>query len=68
MWSIPPPQRPIGQAYLVVAMHALGDVPSPPIVGALQGRITLDLCLHAGQTKLMYESTFKNLDALRKAL
>ena len=37
MWSIPAPQRPIGQAYLVVAMHALGDVPSPPIVGALQG-------------------------------
>lgn len=37
MWSIPLPQRPAGQAYLVVAMHLLGDVPSPPIVGALQG-------------------------------
>jgi len=39
MWSIPLPQRPAGQAYLVVAMHLLGDVPSPPIVGALQGWI-----------------------------
>ena len=37
MWSIPLPQRPAGQAYLVVAMHLLGDVPSPPLVGALQG-------------------------------
>ena len=40
MWSIPAQQRPLGQAYLVVAMHALGDVPSPPIVGALQGKLS----------------------------
>ena len=37
MWSIPLAQRPAGQAYLVVIMHALGDVPSPPVVGAIQG-------------------------------
>ena len=49
MWSIPLPQRPAGQAYLVVAMHLLGDVPSPPLVGALQGTAVpaLDCPLHS---------------------
>lgn len=41
MWSIPLPQRPAGQAYIVVIMHVLGDVPSPPFVGAMQGPCTL---------------------------
>ncbi|KAK9817907.1 hypothetical protein WJX72_004115 [[Myrmecia] bisecta] len=37
MWSIPPPQRPASQAIMIVTMHLFGDVPSPPVVGAIQG-------------------------------
>ena len=34
---MPIPNRPAAQAMQVITMHALGDVPSPPIVGAIQG-------------------------------
>ena len=44
MWSIPAAQRPAGQAMLVVTMHLLGDVPSPPLVGAIQGAQDLQIC------------------------
>ena len=37
MWAVPIPNRPAAQAMQVITMHALGDVPSPPIVGAIQG-------------------------------
>ncbi len=37
MWTVPIPNRPAAQAMQVILMHALGDVPSPPIVGAIQG-------------------------------
>ncbi|KAK9811544.1 hypothetical protein WJX72_005678 [[Myrmecia] bisecta] len=39
MWSIPPPQRPASQAIMIVTMHLFGDVPSPPVVGAIQGAV-----------------------------
>ena len=39
MWSVPIPQRPAGQALQVIAMHLMGDVPSPPITGAIQGAV-----------------------------
>ncbi|CAL8460810.1 g341 [Coccomyxa elongata] len=39
MWSVPVPQRPFGQAFQVITMHLFGDVPSPPIIGAIQGRL-----------------------------
>ena len=37
MWAVPPEQRPSSQALLVITMHLCGDVPAPPLVGALQG-------------------------------
>ena len=37
MWSVPLEQRPAGQALLVVTMHLLGDVVSPPVMGLIQG-------------------------------
>jgi len=37
MWAVPIPQRPAAQAMQIILMHVLGDVPSPPIVGAVQG-------------------------------
>ncbi|KAK9823059.1 hypothetical protein WJX81_005352 [Elliptochloris bilobata] len=36
MWAVPIPNRPAAQAMQVITMHALGDVPSPPVVGAIQ--------------------------------
>lgn len=41
MWSVPVPQRPFGQAFQVITMHLFGDVPSPPIIGAIQGIVSL---------------------------
>ena len=40
MWSIPIPQRPAGQAMQIITMHLFGDVPTPPIIGAIQGAST----------------------------
>ncbi|KAK9843162.1 hypothetical protein WJX74_007798 [Apatococcus lobatus] len=37
MWAVPAEQRPSSQALLVITMHLCGDVPAPPLVGALQG-------------------------------
>jgi len=39
MWSVPSGLRPLGMSLSVVAMHVLGDVPSPPIMGLVQGRL-----------------------------
>lgn len=36
MWTVPPSLRPLGASLMTVAIHALGDVPSPPLLGALQ--------------------------------
>ena len=38
MWAIPIPQRPAGQAMQIITMHLFGDVPWPPIIGAIQGK------------------------------
>ncbi|KAL4448931.1 hypothetical protein ABPG77_007648 [Micractinium sp. CCAP 211/92] len=37
MWSVPTQLRPFAMSMSVVAIHVLGDVPSPPLLGALQG-------------------------------
>ncbi|CAK0783469.1 hypothetical protein CVIRNUC_006668 [Coccomyxa viridis] len=39
MWTVPVPLRPAGQAFQVICMHAFGDVPLPPIIGVIQGRL-----------------------------
>lgn len=39
MWTVPVPMRPVGQAFQIIIMHLFGDVPSPPIIGAIQGTI-----------------------------
>jgi len=39
MWSVPTGLRPFAMSMSVVAIHVLGDVPSPPLLGALQGRL-----------------------------
>lgn len=44
MWTVPIPNRPAAQAMQVILMHALGDVPSPPIVGAIQGVLPFLAC------------------------
>jgi len=37
LWSVPPGLRPLAMSLSVVATHLLGDVPSPPLLGLLQG-------------------------------
>jgi hypothetical protein len=37
LWSVPPGVRPLAMSLSVVATHLLGDVPSPPLLGLLQG-------------------------------
>ena len=37
MWSVPTALRPFAMSISVVVMHLCGDVPSPPLLGALQG-------------------------------
>jgi MFS transporter, Spinster family, sphingosine-1-phosphate transporter len=37
LWSVPPGVRPLGMSLSIVATHLLGDVPSPPLLGLLQG-------------------------------
>ncbi|KXZ51059.1 hypothetical protein GPECTOR_14g45 [Gonium pectorale] len=39
MWCVPPELRPLGASLMTVSIHLLGDVPSPPLVGALQSRL-----------------------------
>ncbi|KAF8066268.1 sphingolipid transporter spinster 2 [Scenedesmus sp. PABB004] len=39
MWSVPPPLRPLAISLTTVAIHLLGDVPSPPLLGALQSAL-----------------------------
>lgn len=44
MWSVPAALRPLAISMVTVSIHLLGDVPSPPLVGALQS------ALEAGKT------------------
>ena len=37
VWSVPTRLRPLASGMAQVAGHVLGDVPSPPLVGLLQG-------------------------------
>jgi hypothetical protein len=37
LWSVPPGVRPLAMSLSIVATHLLGDVPSPPLLGLLQG-------------------------------
>jgi MFS transporter, Spinster family, sphingosine-1-phosphate transporter len=39
LWSVPPGLRPFAVSVSIVAIHMLGDVPSPPLVGLLQARL-----------------------------
>lgn len=39
LWAVPTGLRPFGISVTVVVSHVLGDVPSPPLLGALQGRL-----------------------------
>lgn len=39
MWSVPTQLRPFAMSMSVVAIHVLGDVPSPPLMGLMQGRL-----------------------------
>ncbi|KAG2496928.1 hypothetical protein HYH03_004934 [Edaphochlamys debaryana] len=39
MWCVPPELRPMGASLMTVAIHLLGDVPSPPLVGLLQSSL-----------------------------
>eukprot|EP01025_Chloroclados_australasicus_P016223 TRINITY_DN1804_c0_g3_i2.p1 TRINITY_DN1804_c0_g3~~TRINITY_DN1804_c0_g3_i2.p1 ORF type:complete len:470 (-),score=39.07 TRINITY_DN1804_c0_g3_i2:921-2330(-) len=36
LWSVPVILRPLGQSVMTVFLHVFGDVPSPPIIGAVQ--------------------------------
>ncbi|GLC66203.1 hypothetical protein PLESTF_000396100 [Pleodorina starrii] len=40
MWCVPPELRPLGASLMTVSIHLLGDVPSPPLVGLLQSRLS----------------------------
>ena len=39
MWSVPQGLRPLAMSMSVVAMHVFGDVPTPPLIGILQGKV-----------------------------
>jgi hypothetical protein len=39
MWSVPPVLRPLAISMVTVSIHLLGDVPSPPLVGAIQSAL-----------------------------
>ena len=39
LWSVPPLLRPFGMAILIICIHLGGDVPSPPALGWLQGKL-----------------------------
>jgi MFS transporter, Spinster family, sphingosine-1-phosphate transporter len=39
LWSVPPGLRPLGISLTTTAIHLLGDVPSPPLVGWLQSAL-----------------------------
>ncbi|KAF6255645.1 major facilitator superfamily domain-containing protein [Scenedesmus sp. NREL 46B-D3] len=39
MWSVPPSLRPLAISMVTVSIHLLGDVPSPPLVGAIQSAL-----------------------------
>lgn len=39
LWSVPPVLRPFGMAMLIICIHLLGDVPSPPELGWLQNKV-----------------------------
>jgi len=40
MWSVPAQLRPLGISLTTTAIHLLGDVPSPPLVGWLQSALS----------------------------
>ncbi|KAK9844649.1 hypothetical protein WJX74_005143 [Apatococcus lobatus] len=39
LWSVPTRLRPFAMSLNILVIHLLGDVPSPPILGLIQGRI-----------------------------
>lgn len=39
MWAVPPALRPLAISMVTVSIHLLGDVPSPPLIGALQSAL-----------------------------
>jgi hypothetical protein len=39
MWSVPSELRPFALSLAEVSQHLLGDIPSPPLIGALQSRL-----------------------------
>ena len=39
LWSVPPGLRPFAVSMSIVLTHLLGDVPSPPLLGAFQGLV-----------------------------
>lgn len=43
MWAVPTGLRPLAISLNTCAIHLLGDVPSPPLLGALQTSLTKDL-------------------------
>ncbi|KAL4434613.1 hypothetical protein ABPG77_002736 [Micractinium sp. CCAP 211/92] len=51
LWSVPPSLRPFTLAAAEFSQHALGDIPSPPALGWLQGRLgnwRLSMCATTG--------------------
>ncbi|KAL6752636.1 major facilitator superfamily domain-containing protein [Haematococcus lacustris] len=43
MWSVPQPLRALGASLITVLIHLLGDVPSPPLLGLLQSKLSSGL-------------------------
>ena len=50
VWSVPTRLRPLASGIAAIASHILGDVPTPPLVGLLQG--TLAACWLKGLIEL----------------
>lgn len=40
MWCVPRALRPLAVSCITIVIHVLGDVPSPPLLGALQARLS----------------------------
>jgi MFS family permease len=64
--AVPPAERATAQAVAIFGIHALGDVPSPPIVGALSDRSSLGQALLVVPVAIAVAGLFWAWGALRR--
>jgi predicted MFS family arabinose efflux permease len=63
---VPPSERATASAVAIFVMHALGDVPSPPLVGALSDRSSLASAILVVPAAILVAGLFWTWGALRR--